>query len=188
VVIAHPRYAMKSPSVKAAHTSFKRNARPCIALKPHARIPYYACRKLDFDVLCNDADLQQYTADELNCVIFEETCCRAARMPYMDALRRVRLLSAQVAAENKVHRRARVVWCATLYSALMAIPVDRRSRCCSALIEILEPLTYWDGTCADVTKGSLLLLCLHQRASAAAAAAVTVLVAPTGAAHAIAPE
>ena len=179
MVIAHPRYAMKSPSVKAAHTSFKRNARP--------RIPYYTYRKLDFDVLYNDADLQQYTADELNCVIFEETCCRAARMPYMDALRRVRLLSAQVAAENKVHRRARVVWCATLYSALMAIPVDRRSRCCSALIEILEPLTYWDGTCADVTKGSLLLLCLHQRASAAAAA-VTVLVAPTGAAHAIAPE
>lgn len=173
---------MKSPSVKAAHLSFKRNARPHIALKPRARPPYYTtthigntCRKLDFDILCNDAGLQHRAVDELNCVLFEDICSRAAQMPYMDALKRVRILATRVVAENKRRRRARVVWCVTLRDALITIPVERRSRCCSALIEILEPLTYWDGTCADVTEGSILLLHLHQRASTTGAARLSVL-------------
>lgn len=168
---------MKSPSVKAAHTSFKKNGRNSqrrIALKSRARPPYYTtapisntCRKLDFDILCNDTGLQHCTADELNCMLFENTCSRAAGMSYVDALKRVRALATRVIAENERRRRTRVVWCVKLRDALMAIPDERRSRCCNALIKILDPLTYWDGTCADVIEGSVLLLHLHQRASTA---------------------
>lgn len=157
---------MQSPSVKAAHGTYKKSGRDPqrrrIALRPHTA----ACRKLDFDMLC-DTDTDAPALQARRCLVFEQVCRHATGLSYMEAIAKARLFFNARATEKISHRRARVAWSARLYCALIAIPSDQRSRCCNALIEMLEPMTFWDGVCADVTEGCLLLIHLRRHAYSA---------------------